>query len=782
MHPYRQILARMRLGDSDRRIARSGLMDRHRIAVLRQIAASAGWLDLRRPLPEDSELFAGLQVRPCPRAGDAAAAEPPRSASPDEAWYRQAIEADQRSGDRIQLAKRVAALASLLRSQAGRLEEAQQLAEAAVNISRTFDPATPEPWQSYGVLADILGRRAAADSDARRRAELQARAGEFQQLCHFTPRFLSTLARLGAEAGYARAVISGRLARCFYMSGHNAQAIARLSEALTIIEGLAPNEGLSALRGTLSSELGEILLANREHEKARHAFGAALNTAEELQDVRAQAVSWSQLGALSLAVGNIAEALDHSRKALSLFRLIREPEAEAATCYQLGTIYRELRQGEQAERHYREAARIREQCGALLGAEQSWSPLAVLPTELPFQITVDEERLTEYGLDGNLLIDGPREHRVSKWIGTPHVLSADARPMLAPCVRVSLDNDGAIRFCLPFEEPEFERFGGCTVIRRRRRHISISGATPILWSLIGAADGTRSVVRLLGEVPPRDRAVAMHVLGVLAATHAIDASGRPIGRFLHSATKKGVIDAGGLEEEAVLRLVTDGDHRVYPGASRIVLSESVPERLGALYALTRARRSRRDFNGRCLSRSDFDSLLHTACGTTGAMQWAEREVKLRAYPSSGGLYAVEVYAVVLHVEDLAAGIYHFRSDENCVERVKQDFRRDHFLEAMLPMERDMVAGVAVMFCLTGRFDRHERKYGQGGYRMLVAETGHISQNLILTAVALGLSARPFGGVFDALLNRDLGLDDGDEQFLLSVLVGHSALEADARSQ
>jgi SagB-type dehydrogenase family enzyme len=78
-----------------------------------------------------------------------------------------------------------------------------------------------------------------------------------------------------------------------------------------------------------------------------------------------------------------------------------------------------------------------------------------------------------------------------------------------------------------------------------------------------------------------------------------------------------------------------------------------------------------------------------------------------------------------------------------------------------------------MFCLTGRFARHERKYGEGGYRMLVAETGHISQNLILTAVALGLSARPFGGVFDDLLNRDLGLDGEEEQFLLSVLVGHA---------
>jgi SagB-type dehydrogenase family enzyme len=86
----------------------------------------------------------------------------------------------------------------------------------------------------------------------------------------------------------------------------------------------------------------------------------------------------------------------------------------------------------------------------------------------------------------------------------------------------------------------------------------------------------------------------------------------------------------------------------------------------------------------------------------------------------------------------------------------------------------MVAGAAALFCLTGCFPRHERKYGQGGYRMLVAEAGHISQNLILAATALGLSARPFGGVFDALLNHDLGLEGLEEQFLLAVLVGHTA--------
>ena len=78
-----------------------------------------------------------------------------------------------------------------------------------------------------------------------------------------------------------------------------------------------------------------------------------------------------------------------------------------------------------------------------------------------------------------------------------------------------------------------------------------------------------------------------------------------------------------------------------------------------------------------------------------------------------------------------------------------------------------------MICLVGEFRRHETKYGEGGYRMMVAEAGHISQNLVLAATSLGLAARPFGGVFDDLINAELGLDPVEEQFLLSVLIGHA---------
>ena len=148
------------------------------------------------------------------------------------------------------------------------------------------------------------------------------------------------------------------------------------------------------------------------------------------------------------------------------------------------------------------------------------------------------------------------------------------------------------------------------------------------------------------------------------------------------------------------------------------------------------------------------------------MAWAGRDVKLRAYPSSGALYAVEIYPVVFRVDGLEPAVYHYRAVEHVLEVVRPNIDPASFAEAALPVERAMVSSASVLFCLTGCFLRHERKYGEGGYRMLVAEAGHISQNLILAATALGLSARPFGGVFDGLLNHDLGLDGHEEQFLL----------------
>ena len=58
MYEYRQVIVRMRLGESDRAIAKTGLMGRKKIKSVRDVASSRGWLDPDNELPDDAELVA----------------------------------------------------------------------------------------------------------------------------------------------------------------------------------------------------------------------------------------------------------------------------------------------------------------------------------------------------------------------------------------------------------------------------------------------------------------------------------------------------------------------------------------------------------------------------------------------------------------------------------------------------------------------------------------------------------------------------------------------------
>jgi hypothetical protein len=60
MFQYRQILVRVRQGDTDREIARSGLMGRRKIAAFRALCQLQGWLDPAAVLPEDVALAAAV--------------------------------------------------------------------------------------------------------------------------------------------------------------------------------------------------------------------------------------------------------------------------------------------------------------------------------------------------------------------------------------------------------------------------------------------------------------------------------------------------------------------------------------------------------------------------------------------------------------------------------------------------------------------------------------------------------------------------------------------------
>ena len=198
------------------------------------------------------------------------------------------------------------------------------------------------------------------------------------QIGQATEAFEAILARLGDTPSYARAVILGRLGRCFHMGGQHDLAVLHVREAIDVIGRLAPSDGVKSLRGTLRSDLGDALRAGGHYADARKAYEAALKIAEELNDLRGQGVDLGRLGALALAEGNLEEARTRQQAALRLLQQLHEPEMEAAAWHQLGRIHHQRRQWDEAERHYREAARISEERGHLAAAAQTWNQLVVL--------------------------------------------------------------------------------------------------------------------------------------------------------------------------------------------------------------------------------------------------------------------------------------------------------------------------------------------------------------------------------------------------------------------
>ena len=63
MFQYRQVIHRMRMGESDRAIAKSKVMGRLKCAQVRAVAEKSGWLG-PVPLPDDAELAAAFETEP----------------------------------------------------------------------------------------------------------------------------------------------------------------------------------------------------------------------------------------------------------------------------------------------------------------------------------------------------------------------------------------------------------------------------------------------------------------------------------------------------------------------------------------------------------------------------------------------------------------------------------------------------------------------------------------------------------------------------------------------
>lgn len=179
----------------------------------------------------------------------------------------------------------------------------------------------------------------------------------------------------------------------------------------------------------------------------------------------------------------------------------------------------------------------------------------------------------------------------------------------------------------------------------------------------------------------------------------------------------------------------------------------------------RQRRSVRNFVDEQLSMLELSLLLFAAQGITGR----EQGIALRSAPSAGALYPMEIYAVVMRVEGLEPGLYHYASASHALELIEQGDFSGKLIDGSLGQE--MVGQAAVTFITTAVFARSTHKYGERGYRYAYMEAGHISQNISLQAASLGLGSVCVGAFFDDSINELIGVDGKKEAAIYIHAVG-----------
>jgi SagB-type dehydrogenase family enzyme len=242
----------------------------------------------------------------------------------------------------------------------------------------------------------------------------------------------------------------------------------------------------------------------------------------------------------------------------------------------------------------------------------------------------------------------------------------------------------------------------------------------------------------------------------------------PAARLYHEHSKIDVTWQPALTEKQIESLTLTLDYKRYPSAATLELPHPPPLE-ARLEAVVRARRSERAYSQKPIELPMLAKLLELGNGVVEVGK--DGSPPRRAAPSGGGLYPIELYPLVLAVDGVSPGVYHYAPLPHVLEEVRR-------LDDIHPLRLAWPPGLhetnpSLIVAITAVFGRTQRKYLERGYRFTLLEAGHVAENLVLAATALGLESLCVGGFNDDALNRVLGIeDDTVEAAVYAVFIGN----------
>ena len=193
-----------------------------------------------------------------------------------------------------------------------------------------------------------------------------------------------------------------------------------------------------------------------------------------------------------------------------------------------------------------------------------------------------------------------------------------------------------------------------------------------------------------------------------------------------------------------------------------------------------ARRSRRLYAHEPITQEQLAFVLWSMQGVQG-YRADNRVAVLRPVPSGGARHPFELYAAIRDVSGLKPGLYRFAPLLNIGEKVVsleylkalEDYEVQ--ITRMLSGQGFAAKAAAVMFLSCVPY-RAEWRYVEAAHRVMLMDIGHIGQNAMLSATALGLGSCCFGAYDQDFCDEILELDGKDEYTVYAVSIGVAASE------
>ncbi len=157
---------------------------------------------------------------------------------------------------------------------------------------------------------------------------------------------------------------------------------------------------------------------------------------------------------------------------------------------------------------------------------------------------------------------------------------------------------------------------------------------------------------------------------------------------------------------------------------------------------------------------------------------------LRTVPAGGARHPFETYLLVRQVEGLVPGMYHYLPMTHQLEllSVQED------PQALLDFAEESLCGqrwaakANVVFYWGFVPYRSEWRYGIFAHKLIMADVGHVGENLYLACAALGLGTCGIGAYDQALCDKTFQLDGEEEYMVYTQTVGTVKAEDESKEK